>query len=308
MNRLLSTLVIMTISFQAQASFIDRIMARLSEDIYTNFHGEGLPQKVGEKKEAVEYRKAFMDFNDIGESVDDIGLNQYDNNDFGMSLIKNGNDDQAFLNILRQRRYDQSYEWKNGPQFIRALKEYTRDYGCVGKITSLSHGWTSGGRPGEGSGLSGDKGMNGLYATEGDLPKALARAGARTLGGDLQKEIERGTIKFCNLCVAQFYACNISAKFAKTFSQVSGCQAVVATGQNSPEFQSFENPIEKRKVYEGSHYWKSAAGVWAERYSSEDRALGQRKASWYRSTPVKDENGKVQKIIEENLGETYISL
>ncbi len=295
-------------TLQAEASLFDRIRARLSEDIYTSYHGEGLPLYVGKKPQAEKYRSDFMKKNGITQRKDDLGLIQFDGNDFGMTLIKDGNDDQAFLNILGKRNHDQSYEWRNGPQFIKVLRRYTRDYGCIGKITSLSHGWASGGRPGEGSGLSGDRGFNGLYATGGDLPRSLARAGARTLEVSLREEIEEGNIKFCNLCVAQFYSCNISAKFAKTFTEVSGCQAAVATGQNSPQFQSFETEEETRKVYEGAHYWKSAAGIWAERHSPEDRAAGRRKASWYRSTPVKGANGQVLSVIEENLGETYISL
>lgn len=305
-NLIISTLIFASI--QADASIFDRIRERLSESIYTSYHGEGLPEFVGEAPEAAQYRKSFMKKNGITQRVDDLGLIQFENNDFGMGMLKDGNDDQAFMNILSKRNFDESYEWRNGPQFIRVLQDYTANYGCIGKVTSLSHGWASGDRPGEGSGLSGDRGFNGVYATGEDLPGFIARAGARSLEVSLKKEIEEGTIKFCNLCVAQFYACNISAKFAKSFSEVSGCQAVVATGQNSPQFQSFATQEDKRKVFEGSHYWMSAAGVWAERLTEEDKRAGRRKASWYRSTPIKGRDGKIQRIVEENLGETYISL
>lgn len=300
--------VLAVLSFNSQASIFDRLVEKLSQDIYTAFHGEGLPLKVGTTEVGAKYRNAFIQKNGIVSTVDEYGITQFENNEFGLALLKRGNDDEAFGNILDKRNYDVMDEWKNGPQFIKELKQYTKDYGCVPKLISLSHGWASGGRPGEGSGLSGSKGFNGIYATSENLPGLLARAGARSLGKHLKDEIEDGEIKFCDLCVAQFYACNISAKFAKTFTEVTGCQTVVATGQNSPYFQSFETDEDKQRVYRGAHYWKSAAGVWDERHTDEQRAKGERKASWYRSTPIKNARGEVIGISEENLGEQYISL
>lgn len=299
---------IMAISVNAQASIFDRLVEKLSKDIYSSYHGENLPKKVGESEAGLKYRQQFIEKNNIKVYKDDLGLTQFDGNEFGLALLKKGNDDRAFETIMDKRDYDNREDWKNGSQFIKELKRYTKDYGCIPKLNSLSHGWASGGRPGEAAGLSGSKGFNGFFATSGDLPGLIARAGTRTVGKHLRKEIEDGEIKFCDLCVAQFYACNIDPKFAKTFSEVTGCQAVVATGQNSPNFQSMKTEEDKKRVYNGAHYWKSAAGVWAERHTDEQKANGERKASWYRSTPIKNAQGKVIGISEENLGETYISL
>lgn len=284
------------------------IRERLSREIYTSFHGEGLPKKVGKVQIAIDYRERFKNAYGITSFIDELGLTQYRGNEIGLALLKRGNNDAAFFNILSKRDYQEMDEWRNGPQFLKSLKNYTKDNGCISKITSLSHGWASGGRPGEGSGLSGNRGMNGLYATDDDLPGFIARLGARSLNKDLREDIEKGDVKFCNLCVVQFYSCNLSAKFAKSFAQVSGCQVALATGQNSPYFQSLATEQDKEKVYEGSHYWKSGAGVWAERHTDEQKARGERLGSWYRATPIKNLSGNVTGISEENLGELYIAL
>ncbi len=291
-----------------QASLFDRITAKLTEDVYSSFHGEGLPTKVGETNVGAQYRQNFIQKNNIKVYKDDLGLTQFDGNEFGLALLKKGNDDRAFETIMEQRDYDTREDWKNGSQFIKELKRYTKDYGCIPKINSLSHGWASGGRPGEANGLSGNKGFNGFFATTDDLPGFIARAGTRTISKHLREVIEDGKVKFCNSCIAQFYACNIGPEFARTFTEVTGCQTVVATGQNSPYFQSMKTEEDKQKVYRGAHYWKSAAGVWAERHTDEQKARGERKASWYRSTPIKNGAGQVIGVSEENIGEVYISL
>lgn len=292
----------------AQASLYDRIVAKLTKEIFTSYHGEGLPLKVGESEAGKKYRASFIEKYGIVTYTDELSLTQFRNNDFGLALLKKGNDDAAFENIMSQRNYTSREDWKNGNQFIKELKSYTKEHGCIPKLNSLSHGWASGGRPGEAAGLSGSKGFNGFFATDGDLPGLLARSGTATVNGDLKKAVEKGDIKFCGSCIAQFYACNIAPKFADVLAKVSGCQVVVATGQNSPYFQSLKTEEDKQRVYSGPHYWKSAAGVWAERHTDEQRANGERKASWYRATPIKNASGEVVDVKGENLGESYISL
>ena len=279
------------------------------KDSFSKFHGEGLPKKVGQSSVANEYRADFMDRMGIFSVIDELGLEQFTNNDIGLALIKKGNDDEAAFNtVLAQKNYRKLIDWKNGPQFLDALEEYTEQYGCIPKITSVSHGWRSSERPGEGNGLSGNKGTNGIYATKKSVPSSFGRFGARSIEEHLAEKIEEGKIQFCGACVAQFYACNVGAKFASTFSKVSGCQTVVATGQNSPWFQSSATSEERQKVYKGAHYWKSAAGVWAESSSEAKKKGYEALGSWYRSTPVKDSRGRVREIVSENLGGQYISL
>ncbi|MCR9203508.1 MAG: hypothetical protein NXH75_02955, partial [Halobacteriovoraceae bacterium] len=158
MNKSLLLPLLVVLSLNSQASWLDRLRADLSKDIYTSFHGEGLPLVVGSTETGLQYRQNFINQNRITSKVDEYGIVQFDNNDVGIALLKKGNDDHAFLNILDKRNYVKMDEWRNGPQFLKALKKYTKDYGCIPKITSLSHGWASGDRPGEGSGLSGNRG------------------------------------------------------------------------------------------------------------------------------------------------------
>ncbi len=298
-------LLALTCSLGANAGILERFM----KNVFTSYHGEGMPRKVGERREAIEYRQRFMDRMGITEFKDELGLSSFENNDSGLALIKKGNDDEAAFNtVLNQRNYSELLEWKNGPKFIKALKEYTQARGCIPKIVSVSHGWRSSERTGEGSGLSGTNGINGIYATDGNLPSSLGRLGTRSLDQDLAEAVRSGEVKFCDLCVAQFYACNVSAKFAKAFAKVSGCQSVVATGQNSPYFQTSNTELERARMYKGAHYWLSAAGVWEERQTSAMEAKGEKLGTWYRATPIKDASGRVTKIIDENLGDLYISL
>lgn len=293
----------------AQASWLDVLIRGFEEDSYSKFHGEGLPKRVGQRREAIEYREDFKDRMGIYSSVDSLGLTQYSNNKIGLALIKKGNTDEAaFQTVLAQKDYRSLKKWRNGPQFLEALEDYTKENGCIPKITSVSHGWRSDERPGEGNGLSGNKGVNGIYSSNQDTPTFIARFGTRTLQKHLKQKIDQGKIEFCSACVVQFYACNVGADFASTFSQVSGCQTVVATGQNSPMFQSTANAQERQKIYSGAHYWKSAPGVWAESSSEAKKKGYDQLGTWFRSTPVKNSRGQVTGIVKENLGTQYIAL
>jgi len=296
----LVTITILSSTIQAQIFNF----GNSQNQIFSPSQGHNLPKKVGKRSEALNYRQEYMNQMGITSFVDSLGILQFDGNNGGLGLIKKGNTDEAaFLTVLNQENYRELLEWKNGPEFIEVLKEYTSRNGCIPKITSVSHGWISEDRPGEGDGLSGNKGHNGIFATEADLPTGFKKFGSRSLEKDLAEAVNSGEVQFCGRCIAQFYACNISAKFASTFATVSGCQAIVATGMNSPFFQS-----DNRKIYSGAHHWKSAAGVWAERHTDAQRARGERLGSWYRATPLKDSNGQVRSYVEENLGEKYIAL
>ena len=300
---------ILMASVPSHARLFDFILGDPLANIFTQEHGSDVPLLVGEKPEAIAYREAFKGDFGITSYTDHLGLTQYKGNDIGLALIKKRNTNEAaFITVLNQKDYTTKSTWKNGPSFIKTLKEYTAKNGCIPKITSVSHGWRSTERPGEGKGLSGTSGHNGIYATQADLPEAVRKIGSRSLEKDMTAAMNAGEIKFCSSCVAQFYACNIAAKFAKVFAQISGCQTVVATGLNSPMFQSLKTDLDKQRVYSGAHYWQSAAGVWAERYTDAHRASGERPGSWYRATPIKGADGKVQSIVSENLGQQYISL
>jgi len=301
-------LVVLGTTTNSQA-FIGQIIKTFMKDSYSNGHGYGLPKKVGKSEYAEEYRQNFMDQMGISSEVDELGLEQYSRNSIGLALIKRGNDDEAAFNtVLAKKEYRSLRMWRNGPNFIRALEKYTEKYGCIPKITSVSHGWASADRKGEGNGLSGNNGINGIYATNKHVPDSLGKIGTRSLEGHLADKIKEGKIQFCSSCIAQFYACNVGTKFASTFSEVTGCQTVVATGQNSPWFQSFDSEEDRQKVYEGAHYWKSAPGVWEESNTMAKKKGYDAMGTWFRSTPVKNSKGKVIDMVKENLGGQYISL
>ncbi len=291
-----------------QASFIDGFIAKYMTKVFSDGHGEGLPLKVGKLPEGIDYRKEFISKMGI-ESYEKNGLTIYKGNNKGLGLVKKSNENEpAFDLILSKKNYNSLHSWKNGKKFIKALKEYTKDHGCIPKIVSTSHGWRSEGRTGEGHGLSGKSGFNGIYVDYAHGPEKIAKNGSRTFRDHLDKELRKGSVKFCGTCVAQFYACNVSTYFADSFSKMSGCQTVVATGQNSPFFQKADDDGSYRTIELGSHYWKSAAGAWEERQTQEMTLNNERKASWYRSTPVKNSHGEVIDIVKENLGELYIAL
>ena len=292
----------------AQASLMDNFIAKYMTKVFSDSHGEGLPPKVGELPEGIEYRENFMAKMNIS-SVEVNGITQFSGNNRGLGLVKKSNENEpAFDLILSKNNYSTLTSWKNGKKFINALKDYTKEHGCIPKIISTSHGWRSGGRPGEGHGLSGKSGFNGIYVDDSHGPEGIAKTGARTFRDDVDKEIRKGKIKFCGSCIAQFYACNVSTYFADSFAKMSGCQTVVATGQNSPFFQERDADGSYTSVENGSHYWKSAAGAWEERQTEEMTLNGERNASWYRSTPIKNSSNEVIDIVKENLGELYIAL
>lgn len=48
------------INLSTNASLFDRLSKRFLRDSFSNFHGEGLPKKVGQSIVAIAYRERFM--------------------------------------------------------------------------------------------------------------------------------------------------------------------------------------------------------------------------------------------------------
>ena len=120
------------INLSTNASLFDRLSKRFLRDSFSNFHGEGLPKKVGQSIVAIAYRERFMSQNGIYSEIDKLGIEQFFNNDIGLALIKRGNGDEAaFNNVLAQKNFTSRNDWKNGPQFISVLEDYTKNYGCI---------------------------------------------------------------------------------------------------------------------------------------------------------------------------------
>jgi hypothetical protein len=266
------------------------------ELVSTATAGEGLPRTIGTHPYAEEYRQRYMDQQGITE-YERYGLTFYSGNSRGLGLIKSNNmDEPAFTNILKG--IQMTGVWKNGASFIDQLEDYTSRYGCIPKITSTSHGWLSTDLTGEVHGLSGYRGFNGIYALDEHRPRGFSQFGTRTIETHMMRSIREGKIRFCQTCVIQIYACNVSAEFANVFAQASGCQTVVATGQGSPFFQKMDSSLERNRTHSAFHYWLSSAATWAERG----------RVGWHRATPVKNRNGQVVELIKENLGGQYIAL
>lgn len=262
----------------------------------TKTHGEGLPISIGTNYLAEEYRDQYMRDRGI-EIYEKHGLDFFRGNSKGMAMVKSTNaKEMAFVNIMKGTQVVTT--WKNGISFISALEDYTKKYGCIPKLTNVSHGWRSEEGIGEIHGLSGSKGYNGIYSTEKNSPKGLKNIGSRTLEKDLKEAVESGRVKFCQTCLVQIYACNVSTEFANVFSQISGCQTVLSTGQASPYFQKMDTPEDKQLTLSAFHHWFSSAALWAERG----------RVGWYRVTPIKDQHGQLMELIKENLGELYIAL
>lgn len=262
----------------------------------TRSHGEGLPRTIGTQAQALEYREQYIRDRGI-ESYEKLGLEFFQGNSKGVAMVKSTNDDEmAFVNIMKGTQVITT--WKNGNSFISTLEDYTAKYGCIPKITNVSHGWRSEEDIGEVHGLSGSKGYNGIYSTEKHRPQGLKKIGSRTLEVDLKEAVDSGRVKFCQSCMVQIYACNVSTEFADTFAKVSGCQTVVSTGQASPYFQKMDSPEQRQLTLSAFHYWFSSAALWAERGN----------VGWYRATPLKDHQGRAYELVKENLGELYLAL
>lgn len=259
------------------------------DQIYSNGHGDNFPSEVSLDQSAENYLREFDGMHGL-QSYEEDGVTYFMNNKRGVGLIKKTNQDEpVFRNILRGIEFYRP--WKNGKDFLKGLEEYTQDHGCIPKVTSVSHGWSSE-RPGEVHGLSGSKGYNGIYASRDTTPNGvISGLGTQNISVDMKKKIRSKEIRFCNRCLIQFYACNVSTLFAKTVAQTTGCQTVVATGKAYPHFQSSETLEERLLGISAAHYWRSGAGNWDERGN----------VGWYRATPA---DGK---IIEENIGELYIA-
>lgn len=264
--------------------------------VSTPSHGTGLPRTIGTQPYAEEYRQRYMDQQGITE-YERLGLKFYRGNDKGLGLIKSNNmDEPAFTNILRG--IQMVGVWSNGASFIEQLEDYTAQHGCIPKITSTSHGWLSNDLTGEVHGLSGYRGFNGIYARDEHRPRGFNRFGTRTIENHMMDSIRSGKIRFCQTCLIQVYACNVSTEFANVFAAASGCQTVVATGQGSPYFKEMDTAEQRARTQSAFHYWLSSAATWAERS----------RVGWHRVTPVKNNRGQVVELIKENLGGQYIAL
>ena len=265
--------------------------------IETSTQGEGLPSFVGTLAPAEVYREEFIIKNSI-ETYEKYGITHYTNNKIGLGLVKKENiGENAFRDILKKTQ-DIVETWKHGRQFIKRIKDYSSVNTCIPKITSTSHGWASAKGGGDFHGLTGKSRRDGIYANSSTRPGGFSKIKNRNVESHLAKLIDKGQVNFCDRCIIQFYACNVSTLFAKSVAKVSGCQVVVATGKASPRFQSMETREDKLKVWNGSHYWSSGAAFWEDRTHAE----------WFRVTPIKDGYGEVQELVEENLGRQYIAI
>lgn len=283
-------------SFLASFALIFSAYANERAGFATSTHGEGLPLEIGVHPLAQEYRQQYISDQRI-ESYERFDLEFFRGNSKGIAMVKSTNaKEMAFVNIMKGTQVITT--WKNGISFISTLEEYTKKYGCIPKLTNVSHGWRSEEDIGEVHGLSGSKGYNGIFSTEKHRPQGLKQIGSRTLETDLKAAVQSGRVKFCESCLVQIYACNVSTEFADVFAQISGCQTVLSTAQASPFFQKMETPEDRQLTLNAFHYWLSSAALWAERG----------RAGWYRATPIKDQRGQFMELIKENLGELYIAL
>ncbi len=264
--------------------------------IATKTHGEGLPRTISVDSRAEKFRQQFKNEQGI-TSYEHLGLTFYRGNSQGLAIVKTTNrTEMAFVNIMKGT--EEIKTWTNGQSFINRLAEYTDKYGCIPKFTSVSHGWRTEEDIGEIHGLSGAKGYNGIFSRDENRPTGFKRFGSRTLDEHLREAVEDGSVKFCDTCLAQFYACNVSVEFADYFAEISGCQTVLTTGQASPYFQDMDTPENRRLTLSAFHYWLGTPAIWAERG----------KSGWYRVTPLKDHRGDITKFVRENLGPLYIAL
>lgn len=257
-------------------------------------HGDGLPSIVGEQPFATQYREDFMTKHGI-TSYEKYGITHYKNNKIGLGLIKSVNRDENVFKHILSKTTTTRMKWNSGKQFIDRLEEYSDTVACIPKVVSVSHGWGSHKGGGDWHGLSGRTRNNGLYSSSETRPK---KWGSVRSSDDLAASVKSGDIKFCNSCIIQFYACNVSTQFAKSVAKATGCQVVLATGKASPLFRSSETELDKKQMYNGHHYWQSGAAFW------DDRGV----SSWYRITPKKTAYGEIIEYVEENLGDTYLAL
>ncbi len=274
--------------------------------------GEGLPLEVERSEVAEAYRSKLMqDFNITRFEKYGIDHFSYDGRTgkeggLGLGLLKQENwNDNIFKNILGKTSQT-VIDWQDGRTFLDALKEYSsrieryhmyygeKKLNCIPKVTIAAHGWRS--TPdelgsGEFHGLPGYTGEDGIYASPSTLESYFYNEGV--ISTELKEAAINKSINFCNTCLIEVYACNISTKFANELAKASQCQVVVATGKASPYYRSTETRELKNQTYSGEHIWSSGAATWSERGRSE----------WYRATP----QGRGIELIKENIGSKYIA-
>lgn len=211
-------------------------MADLRASMSTSSHGVGLPRTVGTHPYAVAHREQFKNNHQITSYISEsTGIKHYRNGKVGLALIKNTNTDEAiFQGIIRGTQVIST--WSSGNTFLKALEDYTSQYGCVPKVTSVSHGWRSENDGGDFHGLSGSRGFNGIYSRRQYQPTGpIHRIGTRSLDQEMRALVRQGKIRFCQTCIAQFYACNISTDFANVL------QRLVDVKQSSPQLKHLLN-------------------------------------------------------------------
>lgn len=265
--------------------------------IRTNGHSQDVPTTREELPSGVEYRENFMALHQISQYIK-FNYEFFENQKFGLGLMKVGNSDAAFRDIL-YKTTRVIKKWKTGEDFLKSLVEYTMQHGCIPKLVSPSHGWSSN-RSGDVHGLSGIKGVkDGLFATPDTQPKKGAKR-SRNVSVDLKNLITQQQVQFCESCLIEIYACNVSVYFVKTLSKTTGCQVVAATGKASPRFQGKAKEGQTKEIakyleYNASHHWLSSPGDGTE-YENETGV-------WVRATPSNQSGTTV-----ENLGRVYLAL
>ena len=158
-----------------------------------------------------------------------------------------GNENTHFRNIASNDGKTSVSKAKTGKEILDILKEQTlsSDECCIRNLTFAGHGWAyNGSSSPQGDGIPGaDAGSSGLYLNKRDPSSATL--------SELGAEIQNGTIRFCEDCRIQIYACRISDDFTNKLAKVTGCGVIAARGACHSDPQN--------------NTWLSGAGSWMER-------------------------------------------
>lgn len=158
-----------------------------------------------------------------------------------------GNENTHFRNIASNDGKTSVSKAKTGKEILDILKEQTlsSDECCIRNLTFAGHGWAyNGSSSPQGDGIPGaDAGSSGLYLNKRDPSSATL--------SELGAEIQNGTIRFCEDCRIQIYACRISDDFTNKLAKVTGCGVIAARGACHSDPQN--------------NTWLSGTGSWMER-------------------------------------------
>ena len=224
----------------------------------------------------------------------------------GIGIRGNGEED-VFRNNAKRSESDWYRDTATAGDMLETFEQYTKAKGCISKVMMAGHGWGDARRAG-GPGFPLASPGAGFYLDRDTVISNRVSVGpAARYMKHLEEKINgsrgfaglgrRGpSIKFCDRCLIEVHACNVSPKFTATLASVTGCMTVAGTGQVAPRYAN-------DNTGRTDHIWSSSP----ESSGSDCKTMrgDACNADFFRYTPVRGVSGATERVVEERLGRYY---